>query len=80
MHLNVVELVLFDDDLMYYCNFPFFNEQNSSLSIIIYHERLAFCLDNSQSRNHFTENRVTTERRRNFLASRKSSKTCLFIH
>ena len=38
MHLNVVELVLFDDDMMYYCNFRLFNEQNSSLFIIIRHE------------------------------------------
>ena len=38
MHLNAVKLVLFDDDMMYYCNFPLFNEQNSSLFIIIYHE------------------------------------------
>ena len=38
IHLNVAELVLFDDDMMYYCNFPLFNEQNSSLFIIICHE------------------------------------------
>ena len=31
MHLNVVELMLFHDDMVYYCNFPLFNEQNSSL-------------------------------------------------
>ena len=38
MHLNVVELVLFVYDMMYYCNLPLFNEQNSSLFIIICHE------------------------------------------
>ena len=38
IHLNVAELVLFDDDMMYYCNFPLFNEQNSSLFINICHE------------------------------------------
>ena len=40
MHLNAERgwTVLFDDDMMYYCNFPLFNEQNSSLFIIICHE------------------------------------------
>ena len=27
IHLNVAVLVLFHDDMMYYCNFPLFNEQ-----------------------------------------------------
>ena len=44
IHLNVAELVLFDDDMMYYCNFPLFNEQNSSLFIIICHEGKHFVL------------------------------------
>ena len=76
MHLNVVELVLFDDNMMYYCNFPLFNEQNSSLFYYYLPRRSVFCLDNSRSRNGFTENRVTTERRSDFLASHESSKTC----
>ena len=76
IHLNVAELVLFDDDMMYYCNFPLFNEQNSSLFFYYLPRKLAFCLDNSRSRNRFTENRTTSERRSDFLASRKSSKTC----
>ena len=76
MHLNVVELVLFDDDMMYYCNFPLVNGQNSSLFYYYLSRRLAFCLNNSRSRNRFTENRVTLERRSDFLASHKSSKTC----
>ena len=38
MHLNVVELVLFDDDMMCYYKIPLFNEQNSSLFIIVCHE------------------------------------------
>ena len=46
MHLNAVKLVLFDDDMMYYCNFPLFNEQNSSLFYYYLPQRLAFCLDN----------------------------------
>ena len=37
MHLNMVELVSFDDDMVYDCNFPLFNDQNSSLFIIICH-------------------------------------------
>ena len=76
MYLNVVELVLFDDDMMYYCNFPLFKEQNSSLFHYYLPRRLAFCPDNSPSRNRFTENRITPEGRSDFLASRKSSKTC----
>ena len=77
MHLNVVELVLFDDDMMYYCNFPLFNEQNSALFYYYLSRRLAFCLDNLRIRNRFTENeRVTSQRRSDFLASRKSSKIC----
>ena len=79
MHLIVVELVLFDDDMMYYSNFLLFNEQNSSLFyyyLSYLPRRLAFCCNNSRSRNCFIENRVTSERRIDFLASRKSSKTC----
>ena len=79
MHLNVVELVLFDDDMMYYSKFLHFNEQNTSLFYYYLNylpRRLAFCCNNLRSRNRFTENRVTSQRRIDFLASRKSSKTC----
>ena len=38
IHLNVAELVLFEDDMMYYCNFPLFNERNSSLFSLTIHQ------------------------------------------
>ena len=50
MQLNVVELVLFDDDVMCYCNFPLLNEQNSSLFYYYLPRRIEFCLGNSRTR------------------------------
>ena len=38
MHLNVVEQVLFGDDMMYHYNFPLFNDRIPRCFIIICNE------------------------------------------